>query len=289
MIDVIVPTYNRVESLRRTIDSYLAQPELGRLIIVDDCSTDATGKWAEDLMREHPGRVVYHLMERKTTLPYLRNVGISLAKGDFIFMGEDDVLLPDGHFRILLEKMAEHGADIVSGRRIYLRDGQTEDDAKRIADLDTGPVFTTMPFEGYFERVVPEAGRVPFTHSNALMRRSLLDRVRYDPWYGGNAFREELDFYLRAHAAGFVIGLVPDTWSFHLKGTAVNVRGGSRRRRLVYEFQVWRNTFRCFWKNRRIFRKEFGVRHILLYALRCLLARYGYAAKRRIGWLRTEP
>lgn len=283
-VDVIMPTYNRLASLRKTIDSYMTQPELGLFIIVDDCSTDATPEWAEELARQYPGKIVYHRMAEKSTLPNIRNVGVSLAQNEYIFMGEDDVILPKDHFMILTSKMESLKADIVAGRRIYIREGETQEEAITIANKDHGPIFIRVPFEGYFERFVDHDQKVPFIHSNSLMKRSLFQRVQYDPWYGGNAFREELDFYLRATDAGFSIWLVTDTLSFHMKNTSTNTQGGSRRKRWVYEYQVWRNTIRCFWKNRRIFRKEFGVRHIIIYTFRCLLARYTYALRRRIEW-----
>ncbi len=282
MIDVIIPSYNRAASLRRVIDSYVAQPEFGKLILVDDCSTDDTAQFAEELSQAHPGKVIYKKLERKVSLPAVRNEGIKLATADLIFMGEDDVLLPADHFAVLAADLEKYGADIVAGRRIYMREGQTPEEARRVADADREPIFVRVPFEGYFERPVETAIAVPYVHSNSLMRRSVFDTMQYDPNYVGNAFREELDFYLRAHAAGKKIWLVPDTLSYHLKNTSVNKRGGSRRSRIVYEYEVWRNTIRCFWKNRRIFKKEFGVKNVFFFAIRSLCARYTYAAQRRL-------
>jgi glycosyltransferase involved in cell wall biosynthesis len=283
MIDVVMPTYNRLESLRAVTDSYMCQAHLGLMIFVDDCSTENISDFANELSKKYPGKIVYYRINKKTTLPDVRNIGIDLVKNDYVFMGEDDVLLPPDHFKILMEKMAEHNADIITGRRIYLRMGQSLDDAQKIANADHAPIFIHIPFEGYFERYVDKAQKVPFLHSNVLIRRSVFDKVQYDPNYIGNAFREELDFFLRAHGAGFNLWLVPDTLSYHLKNTDVNKSGGSRKNRFVYELQVWRNTFRCFVKNKDIFKKEFKVKNIYLFTLMSLLARYGYALKRRLG------
>jgi glycosyltransferase involved in cell wall biosynthesis len=284
-VDVIMPTYNRLASLKKTIDSYMSQPELGLFIIVDDCSTDATTTWAKELAQQYPGKIIYHRMDTKSTLPHLRNVGVSLAHAEYIFMGEDDVILPKDHFAVLIQKMQEHRADIIAGRRIYMQESETQESAIAFANKDHGPIFVSIPFEGYFERYVAHAQKVPFIHSNSLMKRSVFEKVQYDPWYGGNAFREELDFYLRVTNAGYAIWLIPDTLSFHLRNTSVNTAGGSRRKRFVYEYQVWKNTMRCFWKNRNIFKKLFGVKHIIWYTMRCLVARYTYALGRRIRWI----
>lgn len=286
MIDVIIPSYNRADSLRKVVDSYLSQPELARIIFVDDCSTDDTEAFVSALKQQYPEKIIYYKMQEKSTLPAVRNAGISLTQAKYIFMGEDDVILPERHFKILLQKMDELGADIISGRRIYLFEGQTREEAEDFANKDTGPVFMRIPFEGYFERVVRHSQRVPYVHSNSLIKKHVFEKVLYDPWYGGNAFREELDFYLRAYKAGFALWLIPDTLSYHFKNFSVNKKGGARKKRLIYEWQVWKNTIRCFWKNREIMKKEFNIINMPFFILICLLARYTNAFRRRIKWNR---
>lgn len=256
MIDVVMPTYNRLESLRSVIDSYFNQPELGLMIIVDDASTENIAQFADELKQKYPGRVVYHRIETKTTTPDVRNIGIGLSKNEYIFMGEDDVMLPPDHFRVLLDKLVQYNADIIGGRRIYLRAGQTFKQAIDIANDDVGPIFVRRPFEGYFERFVDVAQEVPYLHANVLIKRSVFDHVLYDPKYVGNAFREESDFLLRAGDAGAHLWLIPDTLSYHLKDTNLNKRGGARKKRFVYEFQVWLNSFRFFIKTKIFFTKN---------------------------------
>ncbi len=283
LIDVVMPTYNRAKALTKVMDSYFSQEGVGKIIFVDDCSTDNTTEYVNELSRLHPGQIIYHRMTEKSTLPNIRNVGISLSSAEYIFMGEDDVLLPENHFKILLEKMKEHGADIIAGRRVNMYADQTMEAAKKLADFDRDPIFTHIPFEGYFERVVEKPEEVSRLHSNMLMKREVFKSVQYDPLFGGNAFREETDFFLRAWDAGFKLWLIPDTLSFHLKNTAVNQSGGSRKKRHVYEWQVWKNTARLLIKNKDIFRRKFGVKNIYWFLIRCIIGRYTYFIERRIG------
>lgn len=280
LVDVIMPTYNRAKALTKVMDSYLCQENLGRIIFVDDCSTDDTAQYVASLAAQHPGKIVYHLMPKKTTLTNVRNVGISLARSDLIFMGEDDVLLPKDHFRILVEKMNQYGADIIAGRRIYMWADQTTEEARVFADMDKRPIFVRVPFEAYFERCTDKAQSVPTLHSNALMKRSVFSSVKYDTDFG--AFRDETDFYLRAWDAGFKLWLIPDTLSYHLKNTSINSAGGARRKWFAHERHVWENTTRLFLKNRDIFTKKLEAGNIYWYLVRCLAARYTYAVGRRI-------
>lgn len=284
-IDVIIPTYNRVPSLTKVIDSYMNQPELGLLIIVDDWSTDTTKQWTEDLAKKYPGKVLYVKPNQKKTMPELRNIGVSKCINEYIFMGEDDVLLPDDHFKVLLESMQKYHADVIAGRRIDLHKGETLESALARSDRDKNPMFVRIPFEAYFDRFLDHARQVPHLHSNALMHRKIFEQVHYDPQFGSNGFvfREETDFFMRVKDAGFSVWIIPDTVSYHLKKMLENKKGGSRKPRLVFEYLVWRNTIKFFLKNRAIFKKDFGVNNIYWFAFRCLIARYFYAVGRRIG------
>ncbi|HWC57357.1 MAG TPA: glycosyltransferase [Candidatus Paceibacterota bacterium] len=282
MIDVIIPTYNRKAALEKVIGSYLAQEFLSTIIIVDDCSTDDTRAWVSALSKKHPSKIRYHRLKKNVPLPEVRNIGIALAESEFIFMGEDDVMLPNNHFEILLRKLHERNADIISGRRINLYPNQTLEEAKNIADRDHEPVYVRVPFEAYFDRFVEQPLPVYVLHSNVLMKRSVAAAVLYDPLYDGNAFREETDFFLRAYMTGFRLWFIPDTLSYHMKNMQVNAKGGSRKNRFLYEWHVWKNTARLFMHNRAFFEQELGIRHIRLFLIRCLFARYAYALKRRI-------
>ena len=256
MIDIIMPTYNRAAALRKTIDSYLCQKDLGLFILLDDCSTDDTAQFATELAQQHPGKIIYYRADKKMTTPFLRNKGVELSKNEYIFMGEDDVLLPPDHFEVLLRNMNVLGADLIGGRRINLRAGQTNAEALTIANKDHQSVLVTIPFEQYFERYIDKPLRVPALHSNVLIKRSVFDQVQYDPSFEGNAFREETDFFLRAYDAGFQLWLIPDTVMYHLKNTLVNNTGGSRKKRLIYEWQVWKNTWKFFIKNKTLSRMQ---------------------------------
>ncbi len=285
MIDVVMPTYNRAAALRVTIDSYMSQPELGLFILLDDNSSDDTPAFAQALTEQYPGRVIYHREPKKTSTPHLRNVGISLSTNEYIFMGEDDVILPGDHFKILLEKMDELQADLIGGRRINLRKGQTNEQALAIANRDHDAIIVSIPFEQYYERYIDAPIEVPALHSNVLIKRSVFDKIQYDPSYDGNAFREETDFFIRAYGEGFHLWVIPDTVIYHLKNTLVNNTGGSRKRRWVYEWHVWKHTWKFFMKNRVIFTEKLHVGNIYLYALLCIVARYPYGLKR---WLEYQ-
>ncbi len=93
MISVIVPTYNYGKYLQQCIDSVIAQTiEEWECIVVDNGSTDDTEKIVSNLMGSDD-RIRYHKLAENNGPSHARNVGIGLAKGDFIqFLDADDLI-----------------------------------------------------------------------------------------------------------------------------------------------------------------------------------------------------
>jgi glycosyltransferase involved in cell wall biosynthesis len=93
LVSVVLPTYNRAETLPRAVSSVLAQsyPAL-ELIIVDDGSTDRT----PDLLASmDDGRVRYLRLDGRSGPATARNAGIAAAAGDLVaFQDSDDEWLP---------------------------------------------------------------------------------------------------------------------------------------------------------------------------------------------------
>ncbi len=92
-VSVILPTYNRADTLPRAVKSVLAQT-FGdyELLIIDDGSTDRTPSVVEQL--EDP-RIRYIRLARNRGVSAARNRGFSEARGEFIaFLDSDDEWLP---------------------------------------------------------------------------------------------------------------------------------------------------------------------------------------------------
>lgn len=100
LISVIIPTYNRAELLGRSIQSVLSQTYTDfELLIIDDCSKDNTGELVKSLSDE---RIRYHRNDHNMGLAGAKNVGVSLAKGEFLaFQDDDDEWLPDKLMRLM--------------------------------------------------------------------------------------------------------------------------------------------------------------------------------------------
>ncbi len=89
MISVIITIYNREKTLRRAIDSYLAQSYLEKeLILIDDGSTDSSSSIAKEYLDFD--NVIYYYQDNKGAAS-AKNKGVELSSGDYIsFLDSDD-------------------------------------------------------------------------------------------------------------------------------------------------------------------------------------------------------
>ena len=92
-VSVVLPAYNRADSIRLAIDSVLRQSFTDfELIIVDDASTDGTRAVAE-AVADPRVRVIAHPANRGASAA--RNSGVAAARAPFVaFQDSDDEWLP---------------------------------------------------------------------------------------------------------------------------------------------------------------------------------------------------
>ncbi len=94
---VVITTYNRLNLLKRAINSALNQTFECEVIVADDCSSDGTFEYVKSfraaLAPEQQQRLVYHCNSTNSGHAATVNAGISLAKGEWIkFLDDDDYL-----------------------------------------------------------------------------------------------------------------------------------------------------------------------------------------------------
>ena len=95
LVSVVIPTYNRQDSILKAIESVLNQSYTNvEVIIVDDCSTDKT----EEIVNKKyctNSRVKYFCLQTNSGACVARNEGVRQSSGEYIaFLDSDDYYLP---------------------------------------------------------------------------------------------------------------------------------------------------------------------------------------------------
>lgn len=111
MISVIMLTYNREDLVGRAIESILAQTcQDFEFIIVDNGSTDRSGKIADEYAARDPRIRVVH--RERGNIGAGRNTGLDAAQGEYItFIDDDDWVEPD-FLEFLMNLLEENAADV---------------------------------------------------------------------------------------------------------------------------------------------------------------------------------
>ena len=116
---MVVPTYNRLDLLRKAVDALLAQRDVSyEVVVVDDCSTDGTAAYLERLAGLARVPVRFIVAERNGGPAVARNLGWPVARAPYVAFTDDDCEPDPGWLRALVDRAAEADADLVQGRTI---------------------------------------------------------------------------------------------------------------------------------------------------------------------------
>ena len=113
LISVIIPVYNAERFLAAALDSVLAQTYKNwELILIDDGSMDQSASICDQYADQCVDRI--HVIHQSNQgVSTARNVGLGIAKGEFItFVDADDFVAPD-YLQALGMCQIEKGADLV--------------------------------------------------------------------------------------------------------------------------------------------------------------------------------
>jgi glycosyltransferase involved in cell wall biosynthesis len=197
-ISVIVPAYNAVDTILKTIESVQKQT-FGdfELIVINDGSTDKT---LELLSTVKDSRL--HIFSYSNGgLPTARNRGISHSTGEFItFLDADDLWTPD-KLELQLAALQQHPDAGVAYSWTHFMDEQGESFHAGKPVFFEGNVYATLLTGNFID-----------SGSNPLIRRQAIESVgEFDPTLGSC---EDWEYWLRI-AARWSFVVVPKPQIFY--------------------------------------------------------------------------
>ncbi len=184
-VSVILPTYNRSQSLKAASESVLSQSFRNlELIIVDDASSEDIMSIVESL---NDDRVRYVRHENNEGASTARNTGLALAKGDFFaFQDSDDLWLPGKLAKqlALFEKLPEEVGVVFGSKILYGRDSEHNYGPGKVTCAPP-PQRCLKLTEDQVKRFLEE-NRISL--QNAMFRRNCFPNIRwFDPCAKANA------------------------------------------------------------------------------------------------------
>ena len=121
-ISVIIPAWNAEDYLEHCLDSVIHQTyEDLDIIVVDDGSTDSTGRIAEQFARTDSRIRVVHQENRG--LGAARNAGLDLARGELLAFVDSDDWLETNAYETMAGLMEKYDCDIVTCGRNIVENG----------------------------------------------------------------------------------------------------------------------------------------------------------------------
>ena len=185
-LSVIICTYNRAESLRRTLQSCcdLVIPEgvKWELLIVDNNSSDHTKQACEPFTGKLP---LCYIFEPQQGLSNARNRGVREAKGELILFTDDDVDVDSQWLASLVgAARRELRADFFGGKILPQWETQPPSWVDENASLLAG---ITMHFDKGVQSRYLDSHESLFFGANMAFRRKLFDDLQpFDPKLGYN-------------------------------------------------------------------------------------------------------
>jgi len=242
LVSIVVPSRNGWWLLDRNLPFLLAAVQevgSGEVVVVDDGSEDATATH----LAESPPELRLVQRHRQGGFPVAANHGVQAARGEYIFLVNNDVVVPRGVVGTLLEELRDPKVfAVVPG---ISRTSTEVDESRTRLFFRRGLVVTTF-WAGEQE---------PDYACGAAMccrRSDFLALGGFDPLYVP-FYWEDVDLSYRARKRGFLVKRVKEATVFHAHSQTIGAIKDRSFVQKVYErnriFFMWKNlTDPALWK-----------------------------------------
>ena len=192
-ISVIVPVYNKERYLKKILFQIAEQSfESFECILVDDGSTDESGKICDEFAEAHKRFRIFHILNGGAA--HARNVALDYALGEYItFIDADDEIHID-YLKNLYECIVFSKADIVIGSLKKIWDERNEYEVVRYQQVNQ--ILNKNEVLLSFARIQEKTGVFGYCTCKIFLREKLKD-IRFDEKL---KLAEDFEFYLRLYA-----------------------------------------------------------------------------------------
>ncbi|MBI3016355.1 MAG: glycosyltransferase family 2 protein [Candidatus Tectomicrobia bacterium] len=205
LCDLVIPVWNQLSYTRGCIESILRHtPELARLIVIDNGSTDGTGEYLQGISASLGEKLV--LISNPTNLGFVRavNQGLRASQAPYVCLLNNDTLVTEGWLsRMIAAAAARPQVGLVNP--LGNVGGSWSEERWRKVQL----------------RLARGGGKIEeLEHCSGfclLIKREVIEAVGFlDETFGMGNF-EDNDYCERARRAGYLSVKVQDSWVHHFQ------------------------------------------------------------------------
>ncbi|MCH1883201.1 glycosyltransferase [Agrococcus sp. ARC_14] len=196
---IVVPTYNEIEGLERTVGRLRQSVPHAELVIIDDGSPDGTGELADRLAKADAGTLVIHRSERGYRSAVIEGMRFAISRGAtrVVVTDADGSYDADGLPELLA--VSQSGVDLVIGSRFVEGSDVRNMGARRRWAAQIGNAYA---------RAVLSTGVKDLTSSLRVYRTRILESVELDA-IQVDAYAFQIAMAVRVAQAGGTIAEVP--------------------------------------------------------------------------------
>lgn len=233
-VSVIIPTYNRGDLIHETLDSILSQSlSSWECIVVDDGSTDETpGILQRYITKDARFRYVRRPESRRKGGNTCRNIGLELARGEFIQFLDSDDLLAANKLEEQVVALSKADSEAVAickwGRFKTLRDQLKVKPNEPTYINAKGPLALLNAFGKHSIWLPPHV---------YLARKSLVEKA--GGWNEDLLMNQDGEFFARVLLASSQIVFVPATEVYYRNHTGGNTSSWAKEEKIRSVIKSW--------------------------------------------------
>src|SRR5690242_5723124 len=119
-LSVVIPVYNEERTIANVITEILKLTNLKEIIVVDDCSSDATPRILAQFISEYP-QVKAARHEKNQGKTAALRTGFALSTGDIVIVQDADLEYDPTEIPDVIGPILDGKADVVLGSRFLVR------------------------------------------------------------------------------------------------------------------------------------------------------------------------
>ena len=208
MISVIIPTYNRPQSLDRTLEGiYKSKVKPKEVVIIDQSEDENIQKAYYDVINKYTDSnisIVYFRL-KPASLTAARNEGARIAKEEIFICMDDDVDIDECLIGKIEDIMSDKNIALIAGLDKLSTEVKdkftsyffgTKDKKKSGTGYVTKSILGRYPMASEIKKETPAEWAMGYFF---VVRKSLIDKfdIRWDENLKGYAYAEDLDFSVR--------------------------------------------------------------------------------------------